>query len=620
MYRKLRWLLLLIFLATVPGSHGQDRRGVGTRPAMANQRLALVIGNAAYDPAIGRLVNPVNDATDMAAALQRLGFDLVGGKAQLNLNKWDMLTLIRQFGEQIRDGGIGFFYFSGHGVQVDKRNFLIPITDAIAYEDDAERKGVDVDTIAKAMERAENRLNILVLDACRNNRLAKRERGSEKGLAEPSHKPEGTLIAFAASDGQTASENSAGRNGLFTQELLRNLEAPGSRLDDVFRLTRNDVKRLSGGSQVPMVSDSTSEAVVLKSLNTETVASSSSTWTGLRNMARALAKYDYVAPFADGLAGVTLNGKHGYINVSGQLVTPVKYSSAFPVSEGLAAVELEGKWSFVDTAGHEKFPFKYDELYPFAEGLAAVKLGEKWGFIDKTGRMIIPVKYDEVNQPSEGLIAVKLNEKYGYIDKTGRVLIPFKYDDAQSFSEGLAGVGVDQTHQLINRSGEVVRITQYAILGVFSGGFVMVGEEDEARSETTADGGFFTPFNIGFMNRSGSVVVPVEYHEAKAFSEGFAVVAKDGKQGIVDATGHEIVPLKYDVDPCGCELSAFSNGLAQVILNGKYGFVDTTGREVIKPKYDEVWCDAFRKDGMIGVTLNGKKGFVDIYGNEYFDF
>lgn len=258
--RKYIAVHLFVFLCQIVSA--QPERAVGN--IAAERKIALVIGNTNYDSSIGRLKNPVNDANDMADALKRLGFTLVGGKAQLDVNKKKMLELIREFGTQIKQGGVGFFYFSGHGVQVNKRNYIIPITDLLVYEDDAESEAVEVDAIAREMEYAENRLNILVLDACRSNNLVKRARNTGKGLAEPSRKPEGTFIAFAAGDGQTASDGSE-RNGLFTYEFLKNLEIPDVRLDDVFTITRNEVKRISNNRQVPIIYNSTSGPIILRS-------------------------------------------------------------------------------------------------------------------------------------------------------------------------------------------------------------------------------------------------------------------------------------------------------------------------------------------------------------------
>jgi len=180
----------------------ENDRAVGNK-LVNGKRIALVIGNADYDPSIGKLRNPVNDATDMADALKRLGFTLVGGKAQLNLNRRQMSDQVREFGSQIRQGGVGVFYFAGHGVQVDRRNYLIPITDSLIYQEDAEFEAVDVDKVLREMEHADNALNILILDACRNNALPKKTRNLKDGLIEPNLKPSGVYIAFAARDGQT---------------------------------------------------------------------------------------------------------------------------------------------------------------------------------------------------------------------------------------------------------------------------------------------------------------------------------------------------------------------------------------------------------------------------------
>ena len=209
----------------------QDNRGAGVRPLVTNFKVALVIGNTDYNSEIGKLKNPVNDATDVAVMLKRLGFRLVGGKAHLNLRKRQMLELVRDLGSELQAGGIGVFYFAGHGVQVDKRNYLIPITDLIQYQEDAEFEAVDVDSVLREMENTEDSLKILIIDACRNNNLPEKRRSSANGFTEPNIKPEGTLIAFSSGDGQFASDNTAGRNGLFTQEFLKYVETPNLQLD-----------------------------------------------------------------------------------------------------------------------------------------------------------------------------------------------------------------------------------------------------------------------------------------------------------------------------------------------------------------------------------------------------
>lgn len=243
---------LFVAAALCQPAFAQDGRGAGVRTLARGQRVALVIGNADYNGETGRLTNPVNDAADVAAALRRLGFTLVGGRAHLNLDKRRMVEMIRDFGGQLRAGGVGLFYFAGHGVQVDRRNYLLPITDALRFQEDAEFEAVEVEQVLREMERVEDAVNILILDACRNNNLPRKAREARGGLGEPQRKPSGVYIAFAARDGQTAAENPDGRNGLYTQELLKNLETPNLRIEDVFMNTRRAVKRLSNKRQEPI--------------------------------------------------------------------------------------------------------------------------------------------------------------------------------------------------------------------------------------------------------------------------------------------------------------------------------------------------------------------------------
>jgi len=224
------------------------------RPTQAGGegRVALVIGNAGYEADIGRLKNPANDAADVAAALRALGFDLIGGRAHLDVNLRQMDDLVRSFGREIRRGGVGVFYYSGHGIQVNRFNYLLPLGARVEKEQDVPFEAFNVDRVLAEMEAAENKLNILILDACRNNPLTRSFRSGARGLSRPESVPTGTYVAFAARDGQVASDNAEGRNGLYTQELLRNIGRPGLRLEDIFIDTRREVRRLSKNAQVPV--------------------------------------------------------------------------------------------------------------------------------------------------------------------------------------------------------------------------------------------------------------------------------------------------------------------------------------------------------------------------------
>lgn len=233
-----------------PGAFPQtaQERGQGAkRPsdAKSEPRIALVIGNAAYKES--PLTNPVNDAQDVAAALQACGFEVLSG---INRTQRQMKDLIRQFGQKLRNGGVGVFYFAGHGVQVGGRNYLIPIGAEINSEADVEDGAVDANFVLGQMDDARNRLNIVILDACRNNPYARGFRSVSRGLAGIRSAPSGSLIAYATAADDVANDG-GGRNGLFTGELLTQLKTPGLTLEQVFRLTRTSVKNKSGGRQVP---------------------------------------------------------------------------------------------------------------------------------------------------------------------------------------------------------------------------------------------------------------------------------------------------------------------------------------------------------------------------------
>jgi hypothetical protein len=249
MARRLRLLLLLFFAALVPLAAAQDRILRMSRPApktvaTPEQRLALVIGNAQYKEA--PLLNPVNDARAVAKALSRSAFKVVQKE---NIGRAEMQVALREFGDALKAGGVGLFYYAGHGMQVRGRNFLIPVDANIEREDEVAYNSLDANQVLDKMEAANNRLNIVILDACRNNPFARSFRSSGAGLAQM-EAPVGTFIAFATAPGSVASDGQ-GKNGLYTQHLLRAMQRPGIKIEDVFKDVRAGVRRDSKGKQVP---------------------------------------------------------------------------------------------------------------------------------------------------------------------------------------------------------------------------------------------------------------------------------------------------------------------------------------------------------------------------------
>src|ERR1051326_4938794 len=159
-------LFVFLFLTSLTCAQQADRQlRQGSGQTGLQRRLALVIGNGAYTNA-PRLKNPPNDARDMAATLKELGFDVATG---IDVNQREMKRLIREFGQKLKGGGSGLFYYAGHGVQSKGRNFLIPVDADIQSEAEAEDAGVDVTLVLNYLDDAQNGLNIVILDACRNN-------------------------------------------------------------------------------------------------------------------------------------------------------------------------------------------------------------------------------------------------------------------------------------------------------------------------------------------------------------------------------------------------------------------------------------------------------------------
>ncbi len=216
----------------------------------ASPRTALVIGNSRYQ--ISPLKNPVNDATDMANTLTQFDFDV---NLQINADHRTMVRAIRDFGRTIKKhGGVGLFYYAGHGIQVRGRNYLIPLGAVIESEGDAQFEAVDAGFVLSKMQDAGNDMNIVILDACRNNPFARNFRSSAQGLARMDA-PKGSIVAYATAPGELAADGS-GRNGIYTKHLIQNIQAPQLKLEDVFKNVRRAVVMETANKQVPWESSS----------------------------------------------------------------------------------------------------------------------------------------------------------------------------------------------------------------------------------------------------------------------------------------------------------------------------------------------------------------------------
>jgi uncharacterized caspase-like protein len=219
-------------------------------PAMAQQRLALVIGNGDYAQ-LGRLPNPVPDAQLIASTLRELSFetDLV-----LNAGQLEILQALKRFSARLRaaaPGRVALFYFAGHGAQTKGVNYLIPTGVEIASESELELEAISASMVLSQMQGSDEALNILILDACRDNPFAKATRSSAGGLARFSAgDASGALIAFAAAPGQVASDG-GGTNSPYSGALAQAMRVPGLTVEQVFKNVRIAVERETKGAQTP---------------------------------------------------------------------------------------------------------------------------------------------------------------------------------------------------------------------------------------------------------------------------------------------------------------------------------------------------------------------------------
>jgi hypothetical protein len=230
-------------LATIPPALAMRN---GWAAAGDPSRLALVIGNSAYRDA--PLVNPGNDASAMADLFGQAGFTV---DSRLNATRNDMMAAIERFGAAIRRPEIRqvIFYYAGHGVQLDWRNYLLPVDAEVTSADQVKQRCVDLNQLLLQLGAAKDKTFIIILDACRNNPFGSAYRPEQRGLSQ-FDAPVGSLIAYATSPGNVASDGS-GKNGLYTENLVRELSQRSTRIEDALKRVRLNVRLASRGAQIP---------------------------------------------------------------------------------------------------------------------------------------------------------------------------------------------------------------------------------------------------------------------------------------------------------------------------------------------------------------------------------
>ena len=259
-----RWILILFLIFVACNKNTKERniiREQNKNETGSNQpvyidnaeRFALVIGNSKYKN-VDKLSNPKNDADDMAKALKKLNFKVY---EYTNISYQKMKQAIADFSNKLTSNSVALFYYAGHGIQYNGINYLVPTDAKLNSEADIEYECVNVNQVLDNMAEAKTRTNIILLDACRNNPFARSwERGTgQTGLAFM-NAPDGTIIAYATAPGKVAADKGTnGRNGLFTEQLLKYINTPNLSFVNIFDLASKEVNKIDK-TQRPWISKS----------------------------------------------------------------------------------------------------------------------------------------------------------------------------------------------------------------------------------------------------------------------------------------------------------------------------------------------------------------------------
>jgi hypothetical protein len=248
--KRLLVLLFTVWFLIPAGVHSQVPDSLQSK-----RRVALLIGNGNY--LNGTLANPENDARAMAGVLKKIGFEVFEYE---NLTRVQMDNAIEEFGLGLRKNDVALFFYAGHGMQSKGYNYLIPVDATLKSEALVDYQCVRADKMLALIEESQTRVNIILLDACRNNPFERSwtRAASGKGLATMDA-PTGTLIGYATAPGSTASDGS-GNNGLYTSALLESIAIPGISISDVFYNVTRIVTEKSHNEQRPWTSSSLTAA------------------------------------------------------------------------------------------------------------------------------------------------------------------------------------------------------------------------------------------------------------------------------------------------------------------------------------------------------------------------
>jgi WG containing repeat len=293
------------------------------------------------------------------------------------------------------------------------------------------------------------------------------------------------------------------------------------------------------------------------------------------------------------------NYRYGLVDTTGQEKVPLNYDRIDDFRNGLALAVNEGKYYFLDRNNKIAFSTNTNPASSFYNKITYVKTNNKFGFIDKNGKSITPYKYDEVdviNLGKEELVMVRVGDKYGFVDNSAKEVIPVVYENTSYYNKNAITVKKNGKFGCINSQGIELIQPKYDEIGSpsSSNGLIAVKLGD----------------SWGYVDFTDKVKIPInlKYDFVGEFGNGYANVGKNSKQGLIDISGKEICPLKYD------NIGSMSQeGIAFFSLNGNRGFINNKGVEIIPAKYEDA---SFMKNGLAKVKHKELWGFVDSKGQE----
>ncbi|MBP8981111.1 MAG: WG repeat-containing protein [Syntrophobacterales bacterium] len=281
---------------------------------------------------------------------------------------------------------------------------------------------------------------------------------------------------------------------------------------------------------------------------------------------------EQIMHFTEGLAGILVKGKWGFIDAAGKNVIAPIFHEVLNFKEKYAAVRLEKRWGFIDKKGRFIINPNFEGARSFSEGLAPVKRGNLWGCINEKGNLVLDYSFEDIKGFNGGLAPAKRAGKWGFIDKKGRFKISTVYLDAGEFSEKVAPVkNLENQWGYINARGKYVINAQFDEAASFSEGLALVKDDNK----------------WGFINKKGKFVINPQYEAAHPFAEKLAAVKSQGVWGYIDTKGKTVIPFSFE------GAGNFNTGLAVVSKDGMAFFIDPKGKKAI---------DIAAKKTMAGVT------------------